>query len=341
LHERWPRLEIIWRPHTTAAAAAETTLASLIGPAGTALALLASETANVPSQDTKDSTGSHSVSPAARTTPSLLPTAPASSSSWTTPAPASGGPLVTVIVPCDLTTTEQQLIRALQSVRVQSFPDWELLVVGSNCPVLAAVFGETGLPTDGQWLMLDKRVRWWNLGPPLPCDQVDCGDRTSCRGQQQACNYALKMVAHTPFVAYLTPDCVWRPMHLAVALGALVSSCSLHHPVGNRLSSMADGPRPMTTIAAVGTQSDDLRHGDSDCSCRWVLTRHTADVEEERPKTCNRCIVSSGLVHGLALVRGHGYWPQFGSVVCIGEAWPMAFASLPDVTVVVKDSSSG
>ena len=85
------------------------------------------------------------------------------------------------------------LRRAIKSVFDQTYKNWELIVIGDNCPVLNKVISE---------YYDDVRVRWWNLAK----GSNDSGATPK--------NYALRMNVRTGLVAYLDDDNYWEPNHL-------------------------------------------------------------------------------------------------------------------------------
>ncbi len=96
---------------------------------------------------------------------------------------------VTVIVP---TFNRAPVLRVtLESLRRQTFRDWEAIVVGDGC-------------TDGSEAavaqMGDPRIRWHN--------------RPSNGGSQSYANNDGVALAASPWIAYLTHDDLWMPWHL-------------------------------------------------------------------------------------------------------------------------------
>jgi glycosyltransferase involved in cell wall biosynthesis len=140
-------------------------------------------------------------------------------------------PLVTVIIP---TYNYSSVLRhAIRSVLRQTYPSFELLVVGDGCTddseEVTASFG-------------DPRVTWLNL------------EENS--GSQAAPNNAAVERAAGRYVAYLGHDDLWHPWHLAAVVGELERAeapfghglVELVGPPGSRrkvLSGVMPGDRPL------------------------------------------------------------------------------------------------
>ena len=140
-------------------------------------------------------------------------------------------PLVSVII---ATYNYSSVLRhAIRSVLSQTYPNFELLVVGDACTddseEVAASFA-------------DPRVRWLN--------------REENSGTQSGPNNTGLALAGGRYTAYLGHDDLWHPWHLAAVVGALErSGASLGHgltelvgPPGSRrkiLSGLAPGERPL------------------------------------------------------------------------------------------------
>jgi glycosyltransferase involved in cell wall biosynthesis len=128
------------------------------------------------------------------------------------------GPLVTVVIP---TYNWSSVLRcAIESVRRQTYRNWELIVVGDGCTDdSAAVVASFG----------DSRIRWTNL------------EQNS--GSQSAPNNAGIELAQGKYVAYLGHDDVWFPDHLArlvtaaesAGAGLAVSTCLSLGPRGSNI----------------------------------------------------------------------------------------------------------
>jgi glycosyltransferase involved in cell wall biosynthesis len=104
--------------------------------------------------------------------------------------PPHTGPLVTVVI---ATYNWSSVLRcAIESVRRQTYENWELVVIGDGCTddseAVVASFG-------------DSRIRWMNL----PTNS----------GSQSAPNNTGIELAQGKYVAYLGHDDIWFPEHLA------------------------------------------------------------------------------------------------------------------------------
>ena len=121
-------------------------------------------------------------------------------------------PLVTVVLPVRNRATH--LVAAIASVRQQSFPGWELVVVNDGSTDATARVLE--LLADG-----DPRIRVITHAPS---------------GSSAARNAGIQAAAGL-YVAFLDADEVWAPEHLRIALATLVSRpCSAVHAMTRRWS---------------------------------------------------------------------------------------------------------
>jgi glycosyltransferase involved in cell wall biosynthesis len=105
----------------------------------------------------------------------------------------SNNPCISIIVPTY--NRPQYLKRCLDSIFSQTYQNYEIIVVGDNCPQLDKFILE--YPN-----AKDKRFCYYNLvkqGGP---------------GGHLPRNYALKMIASTKWVAYLDDDNEWKDNHL-------------------------------------------------------------------------------------------------------------------------------
>jgi glycosyltransferase involved in cell wall biosynthesis len=97
------------------------------------------------------------------------------------------------------TYNRSQVLRmAIETVRRQTWTDWELLVVGDGC---------TDDTADVVARFADPRIRFWNLDSPV--------------GEQSGPNNAGCAEARGRYVAFLNHDDFWTPSHLARAVAAL------------------------------------------------------------------------------------------------------------------------
>jgi glycosyltransferase involved in cell wall biosynthesis len=110
------------------------------------------------------------------------------------------GPAVTVILPSYL--RPQRTRRAIASVTAQTWPDWELWIVGDGCPVIE----EAVAPFRG-----DGRIQFANLFPH--------------EGQwgTQCLNYGLQH-ATGRYVCFLGNDDYLEPEHLATRLTSIAGT---------------------------------------------------------------------------------------------------------------------
>jgi len=98
--------------------------------------------------------------------------------------------LVSIIMP---TYNRAELLRkAIDSVQAQSIANWELIIIGDNCPTLSQTMSKE----------TDRRIKWWNLS------------KNNGPGGTVPRNYALKTLATGHWIAYLDDDNQWRRNHL-------------------------------------------------------------------------------------------------------------------------------
>lgn len=105
-----------------------------------------------------------------------------------------------------LTTYDQPelLKRAVTSVLNQDMKNWVLYIIGDMCPTLDKTMQNS--------MMHNPRIKYWNLEEKRGEGGVYCR------------NYALKLLASTDYIAYLTDDKYWLPNHLSSLYTALVSN---------------------------------------------------------------------------------------------------------------------
>jgi len=102
-------------------------------------------------------------------------------------------------------SSEQYLIDAMKSVVAQTFPNWQLYIIGDKSPVLDHVMQRE------KWTHND-RFRYWNL-------YENCGQGSFPR------NYALKtLTVGKKYIAYLDDKNTWKPNHLESLFKALTTS---------------------------------------------------------------------------------------------------------------------
>ena len=112
------------------------------------------------------------------------------------PRPGPDAPLVSVVI---ATYNWPSVLRfAIESVRGQTYPNWELLVVGDAC---------TDETEETVRAIPDERVHWHNL-------EVNAGS-------QHGPNNAGIERARGEYIAYLGHDDLWAPDHLARCIAAI------------------------------------------------------------------------------------------------------------------------
>ena len=97
----------------------------------------------------------------------------------------------------------QTLAHAIESVLRQTFPDWELIVVGDACT-------DDTAEVVARYVAADPRVRFVNL------------ERNW--GEQTAPNNVGRSLARAPLIAYLSHDDFWLPHHLKACHEALAAT---------------------------------------------------------------------------------------------------------------------
>ena len=96
----------------------------------------------------------------------------------------------------------EALVCALESVRYQTYPEWQVLVVGDCC--------DKDTQSALRPFLRDRRFRYVNL--PFRC------------GEQSLPNVAGMAAAETEWLALLNHDDIWMPWHLERAMKSLKST---------------------------------------------------------------------------------------------------------------------
>jgi len=144
------------------------------------------------------------------------------SSLWLAHQPIAEHPLVTVVLPTHSRDRLELLREAIDSVRAQTYPHWELLVIDNS-------------PDD----MLAELPGWW------PVDHRIGTARSAPPGAAAARNVGLA-AARGQLIAYLDDDCTWFPWWLRCAVTMLASAPDAQFGYGIRISG-----RPGSTIGMV------------------------------------------------------------------------------------------
>jgi glycosyltransferase involved in cell wall biosynthesis len=109
---------------------------------------------------------------------------------------------VSVIIP---TYNRPGLLKAaINSVTCQSYTNWEIIIVGDDCPTLNHFMQDFKHPL----------VKWWNLE-----SHYNDGGTTPR-------NYALKMLATGEYIAYLDDDNTWKYNHLNSLINSMTENNS-------------------------------------------------------------------------------------------------------------------
>ena len=96
-----------------------------------------------------------------------------------------------------------KLKRAIVSVLEQTYSNFEIVIIGDNCPVLENTINElTKELLQNNTLDNINKIRWWNLDKKYN----DSGTTPK--------NYALRTCIRTQWVAYLDDDNYWEKTHL-------------------------------------------------------------------------------------------------------------------------------
>jgi len=147
---------------------------------------------------------------------------------------------------------------AIESVRRQSFADWELIVVGDACTDdTAGVVAR----------FADARIRFINLGRNF--------------GDQAGPNNIGVAEANAPLVAFLNHDDLWLPNHLKLCREALLAQ-QADLVYGTAANIQADTPLPLSlnslrvALSGLGTgnryEPGDAYHAGAPASC-WLMRR--------------------------------------------------------------------
>lgn len=102
-------------------------------------------------------------------------------------------PLISIVIPTY--NREKNLKNALDSIFKQTYNNFEILLVGDNCPVLENF-------VINYEFSKDNRFKYFNL------------NENNGSGGAVPRNYALKMMCNSKWVAYLDDDNEWMPNHL-------------------------------------------------------------------------------------------------------------------------------
>ena len=104
------------------------------------------------------------------------------------------------------------LMRAVQSVYSQNYTNWELLIVGDDCPLLDAFMQDR----KGVFIAGGRHVRWYNMK-----------DAHGGQGSYAPRNYAVKGLASGGWIAYLDDHVRWAPDHLSSMVDVLKQQASV------------------------------------------------------------------------------------------------------------------
>ena len=165
------------------------------------------------------------------------------------PEQISDPPLISVVT---ATFDYPEVLRyAIESVRAQSYPDWEHIVVGDGCGP------ETGRLVDS-YSRVDPRVRFVSL------------DVNS--GSQSVPNNAGIKAARGRYVAYLGHDDLWSRHHLAwLALTARETEADVVHSLLELIGPRGSGLRSLGGLSASGDYEPGLWIGPSSVMHRREL----------------------------------------------------------------------
>ena len=133
---------------------------------------------------------------------------------WTTETPVlheelnlvntQWSPKVSIIIPTY--KRPKDLKMAINSALLQSYQDFEIIVIGDNCPDMDDVMMKIDSP----------KVKWWNLSQ----NKGSVGSWSR--------NYAIKMISNSDIITYLDDDNMWLPNHLNSLFTTLNDSDSMY-----------------------------------------------------------------------------------------------------------------
>ena len=103
----------------------------------------------------------------------------------------------------------QNLICALESIKLQTYKNWIVWVIGDNCPVMDKTLCEYVKKDTFEW---GNHLRWWNL------------ERHYGEGGAVPRNYALKGLVKTDMIAFLDDDDIWKNNHLETMVSTMKSA---------------------------------------------------------------------------------------------------------------------
>lgn len=182
--------------------------------------------------------------------------------STTSSKSAASAPLVSVVI---ATYNRSNILRfAIESVRRQTFRDWEMIVVGDACTDdTAQVVAELA--------RADARIRFYNLEQNV--------------GEQSGPNNFGCRQARGRFIAFLNHDDMWLPDHLAAATAAIQETgADIVHTLLDMVRSEAELRNPIYGIWPVTWRRPP---GDTPASS-WLLRRELLEEIGEW-RFCREC----------------------------------------------------
>ena len=175
------------------------------------------------------------------------------------------------------------LLSAVRSVYAQTYSNWELLIVGDDCPALDK-FMETHKPL---FRNSGRHVRWFNL------NRAHGG-----AGGHAPRNYAVKALASGSWIAYLNDDDAWAPDHLQTMVAAV--------------------RQKQKATFAFASQCDGIPHNESTPCSSGDRTRDALCTSPS--KACAR---TSTLMHTPDLVRKYGAWRRMNETLGSAHDWEL------------------
>jgi GT2 family glycosyltransferase len=174
----------------------------------------------------------------------------------------------------------EELKRAVKSVLDQTYTDFEIIIIGDNCPHLNDNFMINFLNElyrENPYIVnrfnnLYERFRWWNL------------DKNYKDGGVTPRNYALRRLTRTPWITYLDDDNVWLSEHLECLMNALNEKPSATYAISSfimdngkdKVTIMCNEPKKyrIDTSSFIHHQSLIKKYGywkDVPCARDWLL----------------------------------------------------------------------
>lgn len=114
---------------------------------------------------------------------------------------------VSVVIPTY--NRPSHLIKALDSLKTQTYTNWVVYVIGDKCPTIKKTLSEYIRGDTYDW---NEKLKWWNLS------------RHYGEGGAMPRNYALKGLVKTDMITLLDDDNTFRPTHIESLVSKMIES---------------------------------------------------------------------------------------------------------------------